>query len=360
MRQEELIGKAQTVLGLVEPDALGITLPHEHLLIDESVYFVEPRRASERKLAYEPIRLDNLYWIKTHWENHLNSLGLKDEKEVIKEAMLFKHCGGGTIVELTNIGLSRDPLGLTRISRATGLNIIMGSGYYIGGSHPLDLIDMSEEQIAKQIVQDILVGVDDTGVRAGIIGEIGCSAPLEDNESKVVRASAIAQRQTGAAINIHPGMTDDSVIEIVEILIDAGADLNRTVISHVDIWGYSMDTLRRLLENGCYIEYDSFGYEGLFRFHGHFLDMPTDIQRIKAVVNLIEEGHIKRILLSGDIDSQVTLVTYGGYGYAHIVRDIVPVMVDKGMTESQINTLLVENPKRLLTFVQAKTDKDGK
>ena len=121
-----------------------------------------------------------------------------------------------------------------------------------------------------------------------------------------------------------------------------------------------MDTLRRLLEDGCYIEYDSFGYEGLFRFRGHFLDMPSDTQRIKAVVNLIEEGYIKRILVSCDIDSQVTLVTYGGYGYAHIVRDIVPVMVDKGMTESQINTLLVENPKRLLTFVQAKTDEGVK
>ena len=90
MRQSELVGKAQTVLGIIDADSLGVTLPHEHLLVDASAYFVEPTEASEKKLAHEPVRIDNLYWVKTHWENHLDNLGLKDEQLVIKETLLYK------------------------------------------------------------------------------------------------------------------------------------------------------------------------------------------------------------------------------------------------------------------------------
>ena len=249
MRQEELIGKVPTVLGIVDGDSLGVTLPHEHILLDESVFFVEPTEVSEKHMAHEPVRMDNLYWMKTHWGSNLDNLGLKDEQLAIKETLLFKQVGGGTIVELSNIGLARDPLGLARIARATGLNIVMGAGYYIAASHPPELAAKTEEEVTEEIIRDIMVGVGDTGVRAGIIGEIGCSTPLEESERKVLRASVVAQQRTGAAITVHPSSTDDLVPEIIQILSDAGADLNRTVIDHVDFWGFSQDTRRQ--DSGC-------------------------------------------------------------------------------------------------------------
>ena len=100
---------------------------------------------------------------------------LMDQQLAINEAMFYKRAGGGTIVEVSNIGMSRDPLGLANIARATGLHIIMGSGYYMGQSHPEELTGMTDEEVAGGIIADIKEGVGNTGIRAGIIGEIGCS-----------------------------------------------------------------------------------------------------------------------------------------------------------------------------------------
>jgi phosphotriesterase-related protein len=356
MKQTELVGKAQTVLGLVDPDCLGVTLPHEHLFVDQaSVYFVEPTEASDKSMAHKPVRPENLYWIKTHWLGNIDNMTLLDEDLAIKEAMMFKMAGGSTIVEMSNIGLVRDPLALARVSRVTGLNVVMGSGYYVALSHPAELVTMAEEEISEKITQDILVGVGDSGMRSGIIGEIGCSTPLAANDPKILRASALAQRRTGAAINVHPGIGDEVLLEIIKILTDAGADLRRTVISHIDVFGFSRDARRKVLDAGCYLEYDTFGAPGTAEaFEGHYLDLPSDMKRVNDIIEHINDGYLNQIVLSHDICFKHYLVAYGGYGYAHILRYIVPVMRSKGLSDEQINTLLVDNPKRALTFVPAK------
>ena len=354
MRRVELIGKVQTVLGIIDGDSLGVTLPHEHLLLDAIAFFVEPTEASQRKLAHELVSLENLYWVKPHCLSHVDNMKLTDEQLAIKEAMLYKLAGGDTIVEMTNIGIHRDPLGLARIARATGLNIVMGAGYYIGASHPPELATRTEQEIAEEIVRDIMVGADKTEVRAGVIGEIGCSLPLEETERKVLRASAVAQQRTGAALNIHPSPSDDLVLEIIKILHDAGADLSRTIISHVDMF-FSRTTRHEIADAGCYLEFDCFGYADLFPiYHGRVLDTPSPTQRINDIIQLIADGYLDQILISGDICYKHMLVNYGGYGYAHILRDIVPLMRNKGMSDEQIHTLLVENPKRVLPFAPVK------
>ncbi len=177
--------RAQTVLGLVHPEDLGITLPHEHLLIDMAIWFVEPTEPELKQLAFEPVSFENISWIMYNQYNNLDNVRLLDEDLAIKEVMLFKKEGGGTIVDVTSASLSRDVLALNRISQATGLNIIMGSGHYVvseGGRQELDR--KTEDEIAEEIVRDILVGVGNTAIRAGIIGEIGCSWPLQDREKK--------------------------------------------------------------------------------------------------------------------------------------------------------------------------------
>jgi len=357
MKQEDLVGKVQTVLGLVSPDDLGIILPHEHLLSNGTVWFAEPTDDNGKKMSRQPINLKNLWWVKTHTSSHVDNIKLDDEQVAIEEAMLFKQAGGKTIVEATSIGTARNPSGLVRIAQATGLNIVMGSGYYIGASHSPELTNMSETEIAEGIVQDIMIGVGDTGVRAGIIGEIGCSIPLKETERKVLQASAIAQRQTGAGLSIHPSPRDDLALEIVNILRNAGANLTRTVISHVDAWNYSLDTCREIVNAGCYLGYEAFGYEGIYiDFEGGTMEQLAhdDVQLVTQIMQLIAEGYLSQILMSTDIYFKHQLVTYGGYGYAHILRDIVPVMQHKGMSDEQIHTLLEENPKRFLSFVSVK------
>jgi len=348
-------GKAQTVLGLIDGNGLGVTLPHEHLFIDHAkANFDEPNAASERALAYKPVTLEILSWLRYHLTGNIDNMRLLDEQEAIDEAMLFRKAGGNTIVDVTNIGAGRDPKALARISRATGLNIIMGAGYYLGSSHPAEMSDKTEEEITEEIVRDITVGVRDSGIRAGIIGEIGCSWPMHDNERKVLRAAARAQQITGAPLNIHPGRKKEAVFEIIELLADAGADLSRVIISHLRTRISEHSERCKVAKTGCYIEDDVFGWEGhapLSLFQEDFIDVPNDTQRIYDIMRLINEGHLNQILISHDICFKAWRVRYGGWGFAHILNYVVPMMLQRGMTKEQINTILVENPKRMLCLV---------
>ncbi|MCX5838496.1 MAG: phosphotriesterase-related protein [Deltaproteobacteria bacterium] len=349
--KQEFGRQAQTVLGRVRADALGITLPHEHLFIDASVLFVEPPEASQRKIAHEPVSLENLSWVLYHQFNNLDNTRLLDEDLVIKEVMLYKKEGGGTIVDVTNTGLGRDPLAIARISRTTGMHVIMGSGYYVGESQGSEMDRKREEEIAAEITADIQEGVGTTGIRAGIIGEIGCSWPLQEREKKVLRACAIAQKNTGAAITIHPGLHEHSPMEILRLLDKAGADISRVIMGHLCRTGFLPATRRQLAQTGCYIQYDTFGSAPFYPLHFGVFNKPCDRERIEQIMELIADGYLKQVLISQDICLKVKLVQYGGQGYAHIIRNILPQMLARGMTQEQIQTIMVENPKRFLGFI---------
>jgi len=264
MAISKFAGKAQTVLGLINPGDLGITLPHEHLFISHgAANFVEPPAASDKHFAYQPVSIEILNWLYHHPSNNLDNMNMLDEQEAIEEAMLFKKAGGNTIVDVTNVGIGRDPLALARISRATGLNIIMGSGHYLAGSHPKDLAEKSEEEIAEEIVRDITEGAQGTTIRAGLIGEIGCSYPMHQNEKKALRAAALAQKMTGAPLSVHPGRKNNiGALEAIDVLDKAGADLQRVIICHIDNRVRDHKARVEIGKTGCYLEYDVFGWEG--------------------------------------------------------------------------------------------------
>jgi len=354
MDTNPLEGKVQTVLGLIEPDSLGITLMHEHLLADLSVFFIEPEEASAREIAHQPLSLENLYFVRYRANDNLDNLKLTDESLAIKEAMRFKLAGGNTIVEMSNIGLARDPLGLARISRATGLHIIMGTGFYLGASQSPDVLSMKEDEMTKLLIKEITEGVGNTGIKAGVIGEVGVNAPIEDFERKSLRAAAAAQQETGLMINVHPShpiVKEDLVLENTDILKESGANLNRVVIDHMDCMEFRSDIIQRLLDMGCCVEYDTFGMEGIFTpYFGLPQNTPTDKQRIQDIMRLINEGYIDQITISSDRCYKYLLTSYGGGGYEHILRNDVPLMKTLGMSEEHIHTLMVHTPKRLLTI----------
>ena len=364
MRKGELAGKVQTVLGLIDADSLGVTLPHEHLLKSTKDLLATPTQASEQELAYQPVSLENLNWVRHHYARNLDNLQLQDEQMMIDEAMFYKKAGGDTIVELTGSSSSgRNPLGLARIARATDLNIIMSTGFFepFTGYEVSSVAGRTEEDLTEQMVREITVGVGDTGVCAGIIGEIGMAWPLSDIMRRVLRASALAQRHTGAALNIHPPLRaatnlprqkdhEDVVMEIIKTLDDAGAVLSRTIISHVDICCFTPTFRRELAATGCYLEYDCFGVESSLDPNFCVLDTPNDAQRINEIIQLIDEGYLNQLLLSCDHWTKHMLRRYGGWGYDHILTSVVPLMRHKGMSDEQIHTLLVANPKRVLPF----------
>ena len=359
MSMPELEGKAQTVLGVIDSESLGVTLPHEHFIIDMSVWFREPEATSEKQIAYQPVGLENLGWINYHPFSNVDNVRLMNEELAVKEVLRYQRRGGNSVVDLTTVGLGRDPLALARISRATGLNIIMGSGYYAEEAKPQG-VRLTEEMITEEIVRDITVGAGNTGIQAGIIGEIGIGLwPLTEGEKRTLRAVARAQQQTGAAVNIHPGNSPNSPFEIIDVLDRAGADVTRVVISHIERTVVEHNIRVKLAKTGCYLEYDLFGFEGWYPSHRRMVvsednpkkaDLPNDAERINQIMALINEGFLRQILISTDNCMKNRLYQYGGPGYAHILDNVVPLMREKDVPEEHIRMLVVENPKRLLTL----------
>ena len=351
LRKANLKGKVQTVLGLIEADDLGIVLPHEHLFVDARRVFIEPSEPDDKELAYQPVSLENLSWVRSYRTSNLDNLQLTDEEMAISEVMRFKKAGGSTIVELTPH--NTNPLGLVHVARATGLNVIMGTAYYVEPSYlPEMRMDFrTDEDIAEEFIRDITVGMGDSGVRAGVIGEIGCSWPLTNKERKVLRAAAIAQQHTGVAISIHPGPHEDAPLEIVKVLTDAGADVSHVVIGHMSRTVAFHSTRCKLAETGCYLEWDLFGNEGFYPPSDVTpVDVPSDQGRIRQIIQLIAEGYLNQILISQDVWNKAMLSCFGGGGYSHILTTVIPFMRQKGITEEQIQALIIENPRRVLSF----------
>jgi len=338
------------VLGPIAAEAMGITLPHEHLLIDFEVMFKEPPTGSERGLSRQPVNLANLGWIRQHFSSNLDNLQLLDEKVARDEALLFKNAGGQTFVDPTNRGLARDPLALARVARATGLNIIMGSGYYVAAAHPPDMDRRTVDDIAREIVQDLCVGVGDTGVRAGFIGEIGTTWPWAENEKKVVRAAVAAQRDTGAALMIHPGRHERQPLDIVDFIRGEGADLGRTIMCHVERTIADPAVLLELAATGVFLEYDLFGLETSYYPYNPAFDMPNDGERMRQILFLIERGHLAQVLMSHDIAYKHCLTKWGGFGYHHLLVNVIPRLRAKGADDKTIQTLLVDNPRSAFAY----------
>ena len=350
MAETKLKGKVQTVLGVVEPSTLGPTMTHEHLLIDFLCMFNEPAEATTYHRAHQPVTIDNLGWVSYHFFANLDNLMLIDEEAATAKAMIYMKAGGGTIVDATTIGIGRDPLALARMARSTGMNIVMGAGYYVNAVHPDNMDDLTESQITQQIIDEIRIGVGETRVKAGIIGEIGCTWPLAPNEHKVLRAAALAQQETGAAILIHPGRNPIAPREILDVLAEAGGDIERTIMGHLDRTFTETDDLLDLAKTGCYLEYDQFGLEVSSYSLGN-QDMPSDAQRLGFIQRLLAEGYRHRIVIAHDVFSKHRTVKYGGHGYAHILDNIVPRMRNMGFSVAEIDSIIVGNPARVLTFV---------
>ncbi len=347
-------GLAQTVTGLVDPGDLGTTLMHEHLLLDVGAYFLQPEEASTRAWVDAPLTLDRLGYIAAYWHQNLDNTVILDEQFAADQVRNFMLAGGRTIVDTTNVGLGRDPLALARISRATGLNIVMGCGYYVRLFHPTDMAERDEDSIVAEIVRDVRVGVGDTGVKSGIIGEIALMWPHSEDEERALRAAARAQRETGAAITLHPGFNDQSPPAILDVLDKAGADLTRIVMGHLDTF-HDRGLLAEMAGSGCTLQWDTYGNEETLFGEvgsggGDILDMPSDEQRLDALEFVVGLGHVEQVLISQDVFIKCLTTAYGSKGYDHIVANIVPRLRDRGWTPEQIDQLLVGTPRRLLTM----------
>ncbi|RXM37253.1 Phosphotriesterase-related protein [Acipenser ruthenus] len=338
-------GKVQTVLGLVDPNQLGRTLTHEHLTMTFEFCFCPPPPGQE-SLADAQIEMQNMFWLQQNPYSSKENLLLNQETVAVKEELLqFKRAGGGTIVENTTTGINRDMKTLKWLSQETGVHVVAGAGYYVFDTHSSETRSMPVEKVCE-----IEHGADGTDIKCGVIGEIGTSWPITESEKRVLQATAHAQAQLGCPVIIHPGRNTEAPFQVIRILQEAGGDISKTVMSHLDRTIFESEKLLEFAKLGSYLEYDLFGTEMLNYPFNPDVDMPSDNERIKRLRLLIGEGFEDRIVIAHDIHTKNRLTKFGGHGYSHILTNIVPKMLQRGITQHAVDNILVENPKRWLTF----------
>ena len=307
----------ETVLGRVDPDELGWILPHEHTAI--ALWHIANR------------------W--DYWELR------RDEAVIVEELATFVGAGGSAIVDLTLPGVGRDPEWLVRVSRATGLHVIMGSGWYRDAYYPVEaLIDRrSVDDLADEIVREATVGVGESGVRAGIIGEIGTDKPwLSAREERVHRAAARAARRTGLSITTH-AVQSTVGLDQLSVFEEEGADLSRVVIGHADS-NPSLAYHLAIVERGATVEFDFLGmtFTPLER-HG-------EGRIVESICELLGHGKVGQVLMSQDVCHDSQLTRYGGNGYTYLAETFLPRLRAAGVSEDEIRAMTVDNPRRLLTI----------
>ncbi len=313
--------KIMTVLGPISADELGPTYMHEHVISDSSFLGNDP----EKKMDDE----EALTW---------------EMKDVLR-------AGGGTIVDCTSYGLGPEPAKLKRIAEDSGINIIASAGFYRPAVYPDYVASSSIDELAKMMIDECQNGFGDTGVRPGMLAEFASHDPndlaadggLRDDNEKVFRAAARTHVATGLPITTHCWLGNGADWQI-NIFRQEGVDLSKVVIAHVGIDHPNIELARWILGQGVNVGIDGIGYgerDGFVDFFEH--------EKAQLVKTVIEWGHIDQITISLDMTRKYHLKKYRGHGFAFLMDCFVPIMLEVGITEDQVDHILIENPKRILT-----------
>jgi len=308
--------RVMTVSGPIPPDRLGFTLPHEHTAI--SLWHIANR------------------W--DYWEL------TADEELIIEELRDYRRRGGGTLVDLTLPGVGRDPDRLRRLAGATGLNLVMGTGWYREAYYPADvLVDRrTVDDLAAEMVREFEHGVGQSGIRPGIIGEIGTDKPwVSAQEERVHRAAARAAQQTGMAITTH-GVQSAVGLAQLRIFTEEGVDPGRVVIGHADSH-HDLDFYLAVLAAGANLQFDFLG-------HRFLTEEALEPRLVETIVELLERGFGEQLMLSQDVCHNRQLKANGGFGYVYLQQHFLPTLRTAAVGEGEIRQMTIDNPARILTI----------
>jgi phosphotriesterase-related protein len=352
------VSTVETVLGPIDARDMGVTMSHVHVTLDIRCWHMPPASPAVRALADRPLGLENLGLARRNGLAVVDNLVQHDLDLATRELLAFKQAGGGTIVDMDLPGIGRDVAALAKVARATGLHIVVSTGWYTQASHPPALAGKSVEELAEAMVEELVTGIDGGGVRAGNIGEIGLSGypqdPFQPGEERVLRAAARAQARTGASLTLHPNTGTHGVREApadhldryLDVLLAEGADLGGVYVSHMGF--FPAARARELLARGLgFVSYDHFGHEEYYEGIGPGRAFPRDKEEVLAVLELLDAGHADRVLIGCEVGWKTCYVAYGGWGYAHVLEHIVPWLRDAGASADDVRRLTVDNPARL-------------
>jgi phosphotriesterase-related protein len=340
-------GKVMTVLGPIPVSEMGITLMHEHIVLDTSSWWKRPCCATEIGMAEKPLDVSMLGDLRMNPFLNKDNCGLLDADVAAEELMKFVEYGGKTVVDPTNLGIGRDPSALQRISRRTGLHIVMGAGYYLEPSHPGEVKVMSVEAIAEAIANDCGHGNNPPQTCAGLIGEIGISKDFTQAEEKVLRGAARASKLSGVPLSIHLPGWERHAHRVLDVIEQEGGDLRHTVLCHMNPSLHDTAYQREVADRGAFLEYDMIGMD--YFYADQQAQSPCDEENAAAIAKLIADGYLNSILMSQDVFLKMMLTRHGGFGYGYILKHFVPRLKRHGLDQTTIDRMLIENPRRVFS-----------
>lgn len=318
------MSQCHTARGPVDTTDLGVTLMHEHVFIMTT------------EIA----------------QNYPDAWGDEDARvaDAITRLNELKAAGVDTIVDLTVIGLGRYIPRIARVAAGTELNIVVATGVYTYNDVPFffhylgpgTMLD-GPEIMADMFVRDIETGIADTGIKAAILKCATDEPGVTPGVERVLRAVAQAHRRTGAPISTHTHAGTRRGLEQQRIFEEEGVDLSRVVIGHS---GDSTDLgyLEELIAAGSYLGMDRFGIDLILPFE----------DRVNTVAAMCERGHADKMVLSHDancyfdaLPDELSSVAAPNWHYLHIHNDVIPALRQRGVTEDQLRTMLVDNPRKI-------------
>jgi phosphotriesterase-related protein len=364
------VGEVMTVCGPVPSASLGLTSMHDHLFCDVGAYrHVEVEALAAHGGADVPFELSTRSLINDEAPFLSTDNCLLDDRQVMTaEVAEFHGAGGRTMLELSCWGLRTDVVGIRELALQTGVNVVIGTGFYIAASWPAWATAMDEVELEELMVTEIEAGVGDTGVQAGHIGEIGVT-DLGAQDQRALRAAARAAVRTGVAVSVHPGWDDSCDGRMIApILLGEGLPAERIIIAHGDAflvehdlhrlvtdpenaWRLQTEYHEELLSQGLNISVDCFGHD--WNIGPRAWRIETDVHRLAGVYALLERGYADQLVLGTDVCFKMLTGAGGGRGYRHLTSWVLPTLRDVGVEQAVIDKLTVENPARLLSRVES-------
>jgi len=321
-RKEESM-QVETVRGPIDTAELGVTLMHEHVFVlNTEILQNYPEKWNEEERVADAIAQFDA----------LSGRGVR------------------TIVDPTVIGLGRYIPRIQRIAARTPLNIIVATGLYTYNDVPFyfhfrgpgTLLD-GPEVMADMFVKDITDGIAGTTVKAAILKCATEAAGLTPGVERVLRAVAQAHRRTGVPVTTHTHAHTHRGRDQQRVFREEGVDLRRVIIGHSGDTT-DLDYLKELMDNGSYIGMDRFGIDTLLPFE----------ERVNTVAALCQQGYADRMVLSQDascfidwFDIEVRQAALPKWTFTHISDDVVPALRARGVTQADIDQMLIDNPRRI-------------
>ena len=334
-----------TVNGPIEADQLGLTLAHEHIFCDTSGDFRAPPATIESLMAAMGVDLEDtitlpslgFLWREPQWS--VSNQILESYEDAAEELRWAQRAGVTAVIDPTPIGLGRKPAALRRLSVELGLHVVAATGYYRDKFHPPEVATMTVPEIENVIYREVTEGMEETDVRAGLIGELGTSGQqITPSEEKVLIAAARVQRETKTPIMVHTEGVRETVLRALALLERNGADIGRVHIRHVN----------RALRRKYVVSRGSDDRRRLFRLEppDRFRDgnEPHRSGADRGSAGDIRFRSRDKVLVSNDICMKMRLHKYGGWGNDHIQTNLYPFLRRAGFTDAELSMVFEENP----------------